>query len=1057
KSSIIFEENQPLSAEIPRVFNIDCYDDNTMVVRIVPNPLRFYPVKKNFLLITYAEADDITNPFTYNDWGIVIDLDGVIHSKIKLGPLYVNNTTKEWKPGQDSITLNVHRDNGFIRTAPITNSTGFSLQQFKIDENGGIQQIVETVNIFPTGHPLETVATMDGGYALIYPNNTGLTGSNPISTTPLTPQFGIYFLLLGYEKGITQGPFVLYQTLTPINVLLLDCDFTYVGVGQTCIIIANSTQSDKTFIKIDFLSSGTVYNITTFQNINVTDYSIQSLRYGADVLVLPNNTLVIPQPEEGNSWSLLTTDLYKIEGERDHGYSILHINTTIPKIGDVIDPSETKFLIIKYYNKIVLSPNRNITILQDDGTSHGIIRQITSMTSTGNNGYDKFVELIDDEFSSIINITIINSTFNKPGGRYYVLIDDGFASSKDYHEPMIGIQSSAWNFTTLQEDDHANSIKEKYRKKVNSTRIEGKVRLTLDGTNYFKSIKHDKIKRKEFFNNLTQELVKAIPVSSERVTSNGRHEIDTSVSPEQYILSINIEKAKNEDENSVNSVADDLDTLIKNKFITLIGSGEYSNYLDHEYGYVTIPRWIEDNWKNLIITVLFNIKGNFAIYDCGNAIEEFATTILFTSIDAGSVENIFTTSIFFVTFPFIVNLGFAFIIIIDELTKTDLKKSLTKVNELLNNETDHKKSEKASNHPEIVSDHDHTEDTNDHTKDMEIEVAGDPDHTKDKKIKDGGSNPKEESTCNKLIKVVKELKKSIEELEDVIKLTKELKEVNELIDQLVKYIAESAEDEVKDTSEDKVKNNTEVDVKNIIEKLKVINELIKEIMQFENFVHELKELEKLPKEILTSTLRKVDEFIEDPEKSKTFKEEYTRILKVKLKKVNELNVDEFTKDPKKDKAHIKLKAKLKKVYTNLKAELDKVKELNELAEELKKINGLMKELKEVKELSEELEKVKMEKEENDRQSTQKKGYKKFSKWLKDYRDNQITTVLFITLAGVDITHLEFLGSKIQIRIPTERKIIWGKFFNALIGDISLIFLQFFYVTRVVSLGYTPVF
>ncbi|CAB4380894.1 unnamed protein product [Rhizophagus irregularis] len=37
KSSIIFEENQPLSAEIPRVFNIDCYDDNTMVVRIVRN------------------------------------------------------------------------------------------------------------------------------------------------------------------------------------------------------------------------------------------------------------------------------------------------------------------------------------------------------------------------------------------------------------------------------------------------------------------------------------------------------------------------------------------------------------------------------------------------------------------------------------------------------------------------------------------------------------------------------------------------------------------------------------------------------------------------------------------------------------------------------------------------------------------------------------------------------------------------------------------------------------------------------------------------------------
>ncbi|PKC08437.1 hypothetical protein RhiirA5_416906 [Rhizophagus irregularis] len=598
KSSIIFEENQPLSAEILRVFNIDCYDDNTMVVRIVrkdpskfhcfeeylsirtiypngtvkgfdlpsdtlnmqnmqpfnfcippkyskANPLRFYPIKKNFLFITYAEADDITNPFTYNDWGMVIDLDGVIHSKIKLGPS---------------------------------------------DENGGIQQIVETVNIFPTGHPLETVATMDGGYALIYPNNTGLTGSKTISTTPLTPQFGIYFLLLGYEKGITQGPFVLYQTLTPINVLLLDCDFTYVGVGQTCIIIANSTQSDKTFIKIDFLSSGTVYNITTFQNINVTDYSIQSLRYGGYfTYYLVRNSdkknfniygYILDYYEEGNSWSLLTTDLYKIEGERDHGYSILHINTTIPKIGDVIDPSETKFLIIKYYNKIILSPNRNITILQDDGTSHGIIRQITSISD--NNG--EFVKYIDD---STIEITVIDSTFNQPNAKYYILIDNGFVKNRNYQEPIISIQNSGWSFITKNTGSVSSkfNLKKKFKEVVNSTDIDGKVQLTTDGTSYFKSIKHDKIKRKEFFDNLRLELAKAIPVSSERITTSGRHQIDTTVSLEQYILSINIKKAKNKGERSVNSIAEDLNTLIKNKLITVIGSGSYSNYLDHEYGY----------------------------------------------------------------------------------------------------------------------------------------------------------------------------------------------------------------------------------------------------------------------------------------------------------------------------------------------------------------------------------------------------------------------------------------------------------------------------------------
>jgi hypothetical protein len=112
--------------------------------------------------------------------------------------------------------------------------------------------------------------------------------------------------------------------------------------------------------------------------------------------------------------------------------------------------------------------------------------------------------------------------------------------------------------------------------------------LTVEGTAYFKSFKHDKIKRKEFFDKLTQELAKAIPVSPERITTNGRHEIDTSVSPEQYIISLNIKKAKNS--RPVNLVASDLNTLIKNKLITVIGSGEYTNYLDSEYGYETIRK-----------------------------------------------------------------------------------------------------------------------------------------------------------------------------------------------------------------------------------------------------------------------------------------------------------------------------------------------------------------------------------------------------------------------------------------------------------------------------------
>ncbi|CAB5328929.1 unnamed protein product [Rhizophagus irregularis] len=71
---------------------------------------------------------------------------------------------------------------------------------------------------------------------------------------------------------------------------------------------------------------------------------------------------------------------------------------------------------------------------------------------------------------------------------------------------------------------------------------------------------------------------------------------------------------------------------------------------DKDYGYEPIPRWIEENLKSLLGTIALNIvllliaywKKTFAIYTCGNAIEKFVTTILFTSIDADSVENIFT-------------------------------------------------------------------------------------------------------------------------------------------------------------------------------------------------------------------------------------------------------------------------------------------------------------------------------------------------------------------------------------------------------------------------------
>jgi hypothetical protein len=123
KSSIItYEEKQ---VKTPNVMNIGNFDDGTIVIRIgfvnyttppktcldeffsirtiypdgnikefdIPldiqpfnfctlpkiNPIKIYPIKRNLLFVTYVVAADVNNSYSYDDWGMVIDLDGEIH------------------------------------------------------------------------------------------------------------------------------------------------------------------------------------------------------------------------------------------------------------------------------------------------------------------------------------------------------------------------------------------------------------------------------------------------------------------------------------------------------------------------------------------------------------------------------------------------------------------------------------------------------------------------------------------------------------------------------------------------------------------------------------------------------------------------------------------------------------------------------------------------------------------------------------------------------------------------------------------------------------------
>ncbi|CAG8503331.1 5032_t:CDS:10 [Funneliformis mosseae] len=668
------------------------------VIGDIFSPINIYAVRNNFLLVTYAVVTDVDDLTTYDERAMVLDLSGNIYSNASLGYAYFHPVTNKWLPNFAKITHNVNRDKGFLRFGRIANTNNSFWQQFMITDKGEIQLLAEGVIMFPEDYMsviLHAVAMMDGGYAVIYANTT-----NSIATPndPIPPHGGVYAKLLPYGTNTDRHPIVLYQTQIPgLNFTSLDCSISYVGVGQSCILtgkFAFRAITNTFYTKIDFLSSGNVYNIQSLNatiptNPEVDTYNVRSLPYGGYLLdgkgeqiiygyllndtqvynwdldnpingsimdasvILPNNTFVFAQREETQNWSLSSMDLPKFAGNIDHGYGNLHINYTFPLVNDIID--ETNIIKINYHNPIDLS-NHNIIIFQND---RNIVRQNISGSDA------KFVSLDDDGTTVIVNI--IKSTFNRPGESYYVSIENGFVKSRQYQEPIIGLQNKAWFFTTQMKDEKS------------SDKITGRVRLTAEGTFVYESLDEDG--RKDFYANLMRELAYAIPISQNRITTNGKFETDPSVSPKQIILSINIEKDKTKQERTVNLAVEDLNTLIENKPITLIGSGEFSKYLDQDYGYKFSRNFLREYGLTIIgvIAIIFVLLSffflakrqnreakNIAILQLGLIIFDLVLDILFASTKSMNVDGLFKPSIVFLVVPFIIGSVMAFNIIREE-------------------------------------------------------------------------------------------------------------------------------------------------------------------------------------------------------------------------------------------------------------------------------------------------------------------------------------------------------------------------------------------------------
>ncbi|CAG8742738.1 5646_t:CDS:2, partial [Funneliformis mosseae] len=116
----------PDGSVVPVDIKLDIQDFNFCILDINGNqasPIRIYPIRSNFLIVTYAETTNLTDPLSYTDCAMVVDLNGNIYSNITFGPSFVDVATNRWIPDRANIIANFDPDKKFTRFTPLTSST----------------------------------------------------------------------------------------------------------------------------------------------------------------------------------------------------------------------------------------------------------------------------------------------------------------------------------------------------------------------------------------------------------------------------------------------------------------------------------------------------------------------------------------------------------------------------------------------------------------------------------------------------------------------------------------------------------------------------------------------------------------------------------------------------------------------------------------------------------------------------------------------------------------------------------------------------------------------
>ncbi|CAG8485185.1 13999_t:CDS:10 [Acaulospora morrowiae] len=547
--------------------------------------LRVYSSVDGILLVTYFNTSDVTqNPSVY---GLTISFEGNILWNNYIGAGYVNGT-KLMYPNKIEISK-FNPLSGMFRSELRMGSNKVDWFFYNAPDAQGKFDLVNggSISVQSLGDDayLQPFHTIDGGYGIIIAYT-----SNDHSSTET--QLSMYAIFIQPVTGTVSDTHLVYSnSFTSLDVSDISCAVDYNSQGQVCFVVATGFQKTVFGIELTFLPSG-ISNSSQQLDINLANvvytfteplflggkYSGSYLfvtedtsgvvngylfdSQGKNVMwklpsltvegtgrrhgVFKNNTVVAVTRDYATSsaWNLFSTELSNFTSS-DHGYYNPTVLSTTPSIRGTTKIGTT-LLSIKFNIPVQLS-EKNVSIyMKGDINSGLILREVYS----GQSGRCYLSEL--DNTTLMLNT--LESTFNRPGAVYYVTVDDNFTISAESRRPLIGVPPDFWNFQTETIVD------------LHSDQKSGLVRLTASGTKYFQTL--SSIEKNAFLLKLRDQLSAIAPVKADRLSPNEKYQMSAGYSGSQIMFSFKISPDSNDTGPNVPRVINDLDTLIRNKWIT---------------------------------------------------------------------------------------------------------------------------------------------------------------------------------------------------------------------------------------------------------------------------------------------------------------------------------------------------------------------------------------------------------------------------------------------------------------------------------------------------------